>query len=142
MPSYSLSSTVQELLSNRVTFWIHIICIISFFATACSSNNAEVAGHVKSIVFNSEESVTNSDFNKILDTTFRVIPLATNDECLISNIDRLEIVNGKFYIMDHMSQSVYVFNPDGSYAGKIHKHGRGAGVVCIFTIARNIFSAS
>ena len=89
--------------------------------------NAEVAGNVKSIVFNSEESVTNSDFNKILDTTFRVIPLATNDECLISNIDRLEIVDGKFYIMDHMSQSVYVFNPDGSYAGKIHKHGRGPG---------------
>lgn len=87
---------------------LHIICIISFFATACSSNNAEVAGNVKSIVFNSEESVTNSDFNKILDTTFRVIPLATNDECLISNIDRLEIVDGKFYIMDHMSQSVYV----------------------------------
>ena len=29
--------------------------------------------------------------------------------------------------MDHMSQSVYVFNPDGSYAGKIHKHGRGPG---------------
>ena len=106
---------------------LHIICIISFFATACSSNNAEVAGNVKSIVFNSEESVTNSDFNKILDTTFRVIPLATNDECLISNIDRLEIVDGKFYIMDHMSQSVYVFNPDGSYAGKIHKHGRGPG---------------
>ena len=75
---------------------LHIICIISFFATACSSNNAEVAGNVKSIVFNSEESVTNSDFNKILDTTFRVIPLATNDECLISNIDRLEIVDGKF----------------------------------------------
>ena len=48
---------------------LHIICIISFFATACSSNNAEVAGNVKSIVFNSEESVTNSDFNKILDTT-------------------------------------------------------------------------
>ena len=94
---------------------LHIICIISFFATACSSNNAEVAGNVKSIVFNSEESVTNSDFNKILDTTFRVIPLATNDECLISNIDRLEIVDGKFYIMDHMSQSVYVFNPDGRY---------------------------
>lgn len=34
---------------------LHIICIISFFATACSSNNAEVAGNVKSIVFNSEE---------------------------------------------------------------------------------------
>lgn len=50
---------------------LHIICIISFFATACSSNNAEVAVNVKSIVFNSEESVTNSDFNKILDTTFR-----------------------------------------------------------------------
>lgn len=106
---------------------LHIVCIISFFATACSSNNAEVAGNVKSIVFNSEESVTNSDFNKILDTTFRIVPLATNDECLISNIDRLEIVDGKFYIMDHMSQSVYVFNPDGSYAGKIHKHGRGPG---------------
>lgn len=25
---------------------LHIICIISFFATACSSNNAEVAGNV------------------------------------------------------------------------------------------------
>lgn len=78
--------------------------------------------------------MTNSDFNKILDTTFRVIPLATNDECLISNIDRLEIVDGKFYIMDHMSQSVYVFNPDGSYAGKSISTGAARVSIPIFPI--------
>ena len=108
-------------------FNLLIIYIIGAFATACSSNNAEIAGNVKSIVFDSGKSVRKADFDKILDTTFRIVPLATNDECLISNIDKLEIVDGKFYIMDHMSQSVYVFNPDGSYAGKIHKHGRGPG---------------
>lgn len=108
-------------------FNLLIIYIIGVFATACSSNNAEIAGNVKNIVFDSGKSVRKADFDKILDTTFRIVPLATNDECLISNIDKLEIVDGKFYIMDHMSQSVYVFNPDGSYAGKIHKHGRGPG---------------
>ena len=94
---------------------------------ACSSNNVEISGNLKSIVFDSRENVTEIDLDKILNTTFRIVPLATKDECLISNIDKLEIVDGKFYIMDHMSQSVYVFNPDGSYAGKIHKHGRGPG---------------
>lgn len=104
-----------------------ITCISGTFLMACSSNNVEISGNLKSIVFDSRESVTEIDLDKILDTTFRIVPLATNDECLISNIDKLEIVDGKFYILDHMSQSVYVFNPDGSYAGKIHKHGRGPG---------------
>ena len=84
---------------------LHIICIISFFATACSSNNAEVAGNVKSIVFNSEESVTNSDFNKILDTTFRVIPLATNDECLIGNRGRKVLYHGSYVAVGLCFQS-------------------------------------
>ena len=104
-----------------------VTCLSGTFLMACSSNNVEISGNLKSIVFDSRESVTEIDLDKILDTTFRIVPLATNDECLISNIDKLEIVDGKFYIMDHMSQSVYVFNPDGSYAGKIHKHGRGPG---------------
>ena len=94
--------------------------------TACS-NEEEIPDNIKSIVFDSRENVTEIDLDKILNTTFRIVPLATKDECLISNIDKLEIVDGKFYILDHMSQSVYVFNPDGSYAGKIHKHGRGPG---------------
>ena len=64
---------------------------------ACSSNNVEISGNLKSIVFDSRESVTEIDLDKILDTTFRIVPLATNDECLISNIDKLEIVDGKFY---------------------------------------------
>lgn len=104
-----------------------IVCLIGQFSMTACSNEEEIPDNIKSIVFDSRESVTEIDFDKILDTTFRIVPLATNDECLISNIDRLEIVDGKFYIMDHMSQSVYVFNPDGSYAGKIHKHGRGPG---------------
>lgn len=108
-------------------FNLLIIYIIGVFATACSSNNAEIAGNVKSIVFDSGKSVKKTDFDKILDTTFRIVPLATNEDCLISKIDKLEIVDGKFYIMDCLSQSIYIFNPDGSYAGKIHKHGRGPG---------------
>lgn len=104
-----------------------VTCLSGTFLMACSSNNVEISGNLKSIVFDSRENVTEIDLDKILNTTFRIVPLATKDECLISNIDKLEIVDGKFYIMDHMSQSVYVFNPDGSYAGKIHKHGRGPG---------------
>ena len=100
-----------------------IVCLIGQFSMTACSNEEEIPDNIKSIVFDSRESVTEIDFDKILDTTFRIVPLATNDECLISNIDRLEIVDGKFYIMDHMSQSVYVFNPDGSYAGKMKPAG-------------------
>ena len=104
-----------------------IVCLIGQFSMTACSNEEEIPDNIKSIVFDSRENVTEIDLDKILNTTFRIVPLATKDECLISNIDKLEIVDGKFYIMDHMSQSVYVFNPDGSYAGKIHKHGRGPG---------------
>ena len=104
-----------------------IVCLIGQFSMTACSNEEEIPDNIKSIVFDSRENVTEIDLDKILNTTFRIVPLATKDECLISNIDKLEIVDGKFYIMDHMSQWVYVFNPDGSYAGKIHKHGRGPG---------------
>lgn len=108
-------------------FGLMAICIIGVSVLACSPDIGELPGGAKTIVFDSGKNVGGADFGKILDTTFRIVPLATNEDCLISRIDKLEIVDGKFYIMDCKSQSVFIFNPDGSSAGKIHKRGRGPG---------------
>jgi hypothetical protein len=63
----------------------------------------------------------------LTDGTFSIIPLETTDECLIVEIDEIEIQNNRIYIMDDDTQSVYVFDMDGKYLNKIHSYGQGPG---------------
>lgn len=51
--------------------------------TACS-NEEEIPDNIKSIVFDSRENVTEIDLDKILNTTFRIVPPC--DERRVPNI--------------------------------------------------------
>ena len=58
---------------------------------------------------------------------FRVIPLETKDECLISEIDKIKIFRDTLYILDGKAGSILVFDNEGKYISKIHKPGKGPG---------------
>lgn len=55
----------------------------------------------------------------------KILPLETNSECLIAQIDKLEIVNDTLYILDRQQDIIFVFDKTGKYLTKIDKKGRG-----------------
>ncbi len=54
------------------------------------------------------------------------VPLETNDSCLISGITQAFYTKGRWVIFDYMSQSIFLFNSDGSFIKKVGNMGRGA----------------
>ena len=58
----------------------------------------------------------------------RYVPLETNDDCLIGDIDEVQIRNGKIYIADFdKAMALFVFDINGKFLYKISKKGQGPG---------------
>jgi hypothetical protein len=94
------------------------------FAFSCT-NTEENTGSI--IVFDRNESLDNFDIGSITDSLFQIIPLETNEDYLISSIDKIEIQNDHIYIKDDLAKSIYIFDMNGKYSGKINAIGNGPG---------------
>lgn len=70
---------------------------------------------------------TDFDFSTIVNDTFSIIPLETNEQCLVSQIDKIEILGNKILIRDDLAKSVFIFDLDGTFISKICKIGHGPG---------------
>ena len=107
-------------------FWriIPLLLLVS-----CSSKTHNVSRNKDIIVLNIDKF--NID-NKLLYSNFfnscKIIPLETNESCLIGQIDQIHIANDELYILDSRSaKSLFVFTKNGEFIRKIGKLGRGPG---------------
>ena len=58
----------------------------------------------------------------------KTIILETKEDCLIGHIDELQVFDGCIFILDRLiAKSMYVFNSNGSFIGKIGSLGNGPG---------------
>ena len=94
------------------------------FLLFCSCNLQKSSDNITElyIVLNDEKKNA-SDFIEKME----VIVLETNDNCLISNIDKVKYINEKLYILDRNINSLFVFNKDGSCDTILSKRGVGPG---------------
>jgi hypothetical protein len=107
---------------------IIIVCSLIFViytCTSCTSNK-------KSKVTLVEEINVPEDYDKhlladSLIESFEIIPLETNENCLISSIEQLLLFNNNFYISDKKSGSILVFDKTGKFIFKLNKLGKGPG---------------
>lgn len=53
--------------------------------------------------------------------------LETNDQSIISKVDKIMIFNDEFYLLDSSSKSILVFNKNGNFIRKLNREGRGPG---------------
>ena len=68
------------------------------------------------------------DISFMIDTSyFEIIPLETNDECLISEVSNIYLSENKIVIYDEKAKGAFIFNRDGSYHAKVHAVGQGPG---------------
>jgi hypothetical protein len=55
------------------------------------------------------------------------LPLETLEESLLTNIDKIEFYNKRFYILDKTSKELIAFSENGLFVNKLSKYGNGPG---------------
>lgn len=85
------------------------MCIIFFIIGCSSSNNNE---NINTVCFDVNKSYP-IKLSEIIDSIY-ILPLETNDSCLIKDIKSVELHNNIFYINDN-SERVVAFKEDGSF---------------------------
>jgi len=114
-----------------------IVLSITFLHSNCKNSENQ-----KEIEFHSENTLLNKDIYIIdLDTMTRTvasysdifssikyIPLETTSECLIGQIEHIELFNDTIYVLDSReAKSILLFNLSGKFVQKIGKVGKGPG---------------
>ncbi|GHT23640.1 6-bladed beta-propeller [Bacteroidia bacterium] len=84
--------------------------------TDCSSTSIDVT--MIPIDVNSESSMDNFFEN------YHTIALETLDECIMADIDKIEI-SDKLYCLDKKRSTIFVFDKDGHFIDKIDRKGSG-----------------
>lgn len=83
----------------------------------------QMAGHT--LIFNETKTSGAKIGEKI--NQLSAIPLETNPESLIGNIEQLRITNEKVFILDDQNHAILVFDNDGRFLLKISAQGKGPG---------------
>lgn len=62
---------------------------------------------------------------QIFEDSARFIPLETNEECLITRIDKLIRYKSDYYILDRDMEIIFHYDQNGRYQGKLDRKGQG-----------------
>lgn len=58
---------------------------------------------------------------------YKIIPLETNENCLLSSIDKIKKVNEKLFVLDRVNNAIFIFRESGEYLQSLFKIGNGPG---------------
>jgi len=107
----------------------YIILTFILVLIGCSGNKKhQNEDTLETIPFDFRKAKPETDITFAIDTNyFEIIPLETNDECLISEITKISISNNKIVIYDERMKGAYIFNRDGSFHAKVRAIGQGPG---------------
>ncbi|TKG94555.1 6-bladed beta-propeller [Puteibacter caeruleilacunae] len=102
--------------------------LIILLAMACGhqgqQSQQEIAENVETIQFKFDGK--NPTYDEVFSKT-EIIPLETNEDCLINTINQMEVWDGKFFILDWKQNTLLVFSDQGKYLNKIGSIGKGPG---------------
>jgi len=97
-----------------------IFCFL-IFNISCVHNNKNLDNEKDSIDLNRISQISVFDFIESID----VIQLETNDESLISTIQKIVFYDDKYYIFDRKQMIILCFDDKGDYLFKIKAMGQG-----------------
>lgn len=95
-----------------------LITFIGLFGCSCSENDSD------NVIIDIDHCVPPSEF---FEPVFDMIPLETDSNSIISAIHKVKIYNECYYVEDDNSNTIFIFNKDGSFSNKISNWGRGHG---------------
>lgn len=67
------------------------------------------------------------NYSTLVDSQYTIVPLETNDKCLISEVTKLDFRNSRFFILDYYAKSIFIFDKSGNFLDKVFSVGLGPG---------------
>lgn len=86
-------------------------------------NTSDSTGIVITLPYNLNAEIR---LSSLIDSVW-YLKLENHPEAVIGQIDKMEIYDGKIFIFDSQSSSLYVFSKEGKYLFNINKLGKGPG---------------
>lgn len=96
---------------NRILYF----CLV--FLIACNNDNKNSVSYYVDV--QKTDSITG------LFENWYAIPLATNDSALITDIDKIEVNDNFFFILDRLAATIFQFDKKGHFISKIERQGEG-----------------
>lgn len=110
---------------KKIAFIFFNFCLIMLLS--CNEKQRENLNRELEIIdVDISKAIDVIDAFSIIDSSYyEIIPIETNDHCLIAEVTKVCIQDNKIFIIDELSKGVYIFNRDGSYLSKIQAVGSG-----------------
>ena len=116
---------------KRISFAIPVLCMVLFGCHQKNESRIYMSNDscFQVISFNPDYHYTNLRFFNLSEVadTVEYIPLQTNEEITVGEVGKLLIRNGRMYIWDRLSESVFCFDTSGNYLYRVHAQGQGPG---------------
>lgn len=108
--------------------YVVLTIVISLFSCfSCKrQENKLILTDLNKICINPDTCRESFDMSTILSDSVDIIPLETNDNCLIGTIKKLRFTEKYIFISDAVTQQVLMFNRDGSFVQSIGRIGGGS----------------
>ena len=103
---------------------ILLFLLVLVIALSCTTSSLETTAELISIDIENGPKTDNPEYEVDL---VRIIPLETTDESIFGVVNRIEVVDGRIYILDiQQGKGIYVFHENGDFIGRT-KNGKGPG---------------
>lgn len=112
---------------KKVTQVVVCLSLLLGMASCRNENGKSEVSDIVRINLDWDAVVERFDYAPLVEDTALVIPLETTDDCLIGEITKLIYQDGRIYIGDAMSKSVFVFDESGKFLSKVRAVGNGPG---------------
>lgn len=106
----------------------YIFFLFLIFLTSCSEKtNKYNEDDLPVLRVNWDNIIDRFDYSSMVEDSVLMIPLETQDNCLIGEVTKLIYQNNLIYIADNISKSIFVFDLLGRLVTTVHSPGNGPG---------------
>jgi hypothetical protein len=101
----------------------YLFIVACLFITLSCNNGKKISDNVFEIDYKNLEDITLSDYvNNV-----KVVRLETSADVLIGEIVKVQIFNHKIYVLDRISNALFIFTEEGKFVNLLGKIGQGPG---------------
>lgn len=86
----------------------------------CATVNTD---NIQKLVVSPDDCLPSFDMSTLLSDSVSIIPLETNDRCLIANIKKIDLTDDYIFISDKITQKVLMFGMNGNFICCIGQNG-------------------
>jgi hypothetical protein len=109
---------------KRISQLLLLCCLL----VGCKQNvKEEVSNAVYIIDVDNQATTSGVKFSSIFES-FKLVPLETNEKCLIGTITKITVFQDTIYVLDNfIAKALYVFDMNGKFIRSIGSRGQGSG---------------